>query len=172
MRKLLAILLVLLTFGCSSPETFDLGDEWEPLIAVTERPAIFRNVGSDTAIATIGQYVYVRDMDDFLARYVPGTPKFTAAMRHEQEHSRRQLDMGTFLWLARYSYDRDFALYEEQVGYYWEVTERFRLGNPIDVVGYARAFSTYRNLSGRLISFEDARQWFSDVIAGHWTPTE
>jgi hypothetical protein len=78
--------------------------------------------------------------------------------------------MGTFLWIARYSYDKKFALLEEQIGYYYEITERRRLGNPINIDGTALAFSGYKNLAGKLISFADAKKWILDVLAGRWKP--
>jgi len=147
-----------------------LGAEWRPLEEVRERPRVVRNAGSDTAITTVGRNCYVKDLDEWLGRVVPGSAKYKALMRHELEHSRRQLDMGTFLWIARYSYDKEFALLEEQIGYYYEITERRRLGNPINIDGTALVLSKYKNLAGRLIKFEDARNWIREVLAGRWTP--
>jgi len=181
MRKLLLlVLLVPLSSGCAllgSPKDNDgnviahpLDAVWRPLEDVRERPNIVRDVGSDTATTTVGRHCYVRDLDEWLARVVPGSAKYQALMRHEQEHSRRQLDMGLYLWIARYSYDRKFALLEEQIGYYWEITERRRLGNPINIQGTALVFSKYKNLAGSLISFEEARVWILEVLAGRWTP--
>jgi hypothetical protein len=151
-------------------ESHKLNAEWRPLEDVRERPNIVRNAGSKTASTTVGRHIYVHTLTDWLARYVPGTAKYKALLRHEQEHSRRQLEMGTFLWIARYSYDKKFALLEEQIGYYYEITERRRLGNPINIDGTALAFSGYKNLAGKLISFADAKKWILDVLAGRWKP--
>jgi len=181
MRKLLPLVLLLpLWSGCAllgSPKDDDgnviahpLDAVWLPLEDVRERPNIFRNAGSDKATTTVGRHAYVRDLDEWLARVVPGSPKYLALLRHEQEHSRRQLDMGLYLWLIRYSYDREFALEEEMVGYYYEITERRRLGAPMDVDVTAIILSKYKNLAGDLISFEEARQWILDVLAGRWLP--
>lgn len=180
MRKLLALVLLLPLAGCQmlgSPKDGDgitishqLAMEWRPLKDIRERPWIVEDLGTDTAITTVGTHCYVKDLEEWLERVVPGTAKFKALMRHEQEHSRRQLDMGTFLWVARYSYDREFALLEEQIGYYYEITERRRLGNPINIDGTAVVLSRYRNLVGSLITAGNAKKWILDVLAGRWLP--
>lgn len=176
MRNLL-ILVVLLSSGCASMmdsgtgrDAHPLEGEWRPLEEIRERPRVVRDVGSKTAITTIGRNCYVRDLEEWLGRVVPGSAKYKAIMRHEQEHSKRQLETGTFLWIARYSYDREFALLEEQIGYYYEITERRRLGHPINIDGYALVFSRYKNLAGRLIKFDEARAWILEVLNGTWTP--
>jgi len=177
MRNLLVIVLLTLSSGCASMlgsgnrrDEHPLAAEWRPLKSVRERPRIVRDLGTDTSITTIGRHCYVKDLDEWLGRVVPESVKYKAIMRHEQEHSRRQLDMGLYLWLARYSYDRKFALLEEKIGYYYEITERRRLGNPINIDGTAVAFSRYKNLAGRLITFAEAKAWILDVLAGRWTP--
>lgn len=181
MRKLLLLVLLLpLSTGCAmlgSPKDADgnliahqLEAEWRPLEDIRERPHLVRNLGSDTSITTVGRHCYVRDLEDYLRRKPPGSAKYKAQLRHEQEHSIRQLDYGTFLWVARYSYDRKFALIEEQIGYYYEITERRRLGRPMNVDATALVLSKYKNLAGSLISFEDARSWILDVLAGRWSP--
>jgi hypothetical protein len=147
-----------------------LDAEWRPLLDIRERPGIVRNLGSDTAITTVGTHCYVQDLEEWLGRHAPGSAKYKALMRHEQEHSRRQLDYGLYLWVARYSYDREFALLEEQIGYYYQITERRRLGNPMNVDGFAISFARYRNLAGKLISAADAKTWMLDVLAGRWLP--
>lgn len=180
MRKLLAFVLLLALAGCQyvGPTVDDQGNiiahvldpQWLPLEDVRERPVLVRDVGSDTATTTVGRHAYVRDLEEWLGRVIPGSPKYLALLRHEQEHSRRQLDYGLYTWIARYSYDREFALLEEQIGYFYEITERRRLGNPMNVDATALVFSRYKNLAGSLISFEDARGWVLDVLAGRWSP--
>jgi len=177
MRNLLVIVLLTLSSGCASMmdsgtgrDAHPLAAEWRPLESVRERPRVVRDLGTDTAITTIGRHCYVKDLDEWLGRVVPGSAKYKALMRHEQEHSKRQLDMGLYLWIARYSYDREFALLEEQIGYYYEITERRRLGNPVNIDGTAVVFSRYKNLAGKLITFDEAKAWILDVLAGRWTP--
>ncbi len=156
MRKLFTLLVLVLISGCSSTDSYDLDSKWEPLEEVRERPEVVSDLASDTATTTVGRYCYVKDLDDWLVRYQPGTAKFEALLRHEQEHSRRQLKTGTFLWIARYGVDKDFALLEEQIGYYYEITERRRLGNPMVPEAVALTLSNYKILTGRLISYADA----------------
>ena len=180
MRKLLALVLLLPLAGCQmlgAPKDADgnvvahkLDAVWRPLEDVRERPRVVRDLGSATSTTTLGRHCYVRSLDEWLARVVPGSAKYRALMRHEQEHSKRQLEMGLYLRVARYSYDKEFALLEEQIGYFYEITERRRLGNPINIDGTALVFSKYQNLAGKLISFQDAKSWILDVLAGRWTP--
>lgn len=180
MTKLLSLVSLVVLSGCYlvSPPTDDNGnvvahvleEKWRPLEDVRERPPAVQNFGSDTSTTTVGRHCYVKNLQEWLTRYVPGSAKYQALLRHEQEHSKRQLAYGLYLWLARYSYDREFALEEEKIGYYWEITERRRLGYPVNIDGVALALSKYKNLSGSLISFTDARQWILDVLAGNWKP--
>jgi len=170
MRKILSLLALVLISGCASTESFELDKKWEPLEAITERPEIVSNLGSDTAITTVGRYCYVKDLDEWLARVQPGTAKFEGILRHEQEHARRQLDTGTWLWISRYGVDKDFALEEEQRGYYYEITERRRLGDLVIPEAYAAVLSNYKILTGRLISYEDALNWVRSVLSGQWVP--
>ena len=170
MRKLLA-LAVLLLAGCSSA-THELGPEWRPLETIRERPALLRNAGSPTAITTVGKHAYVRDLDEWLGRVPPGSAKYKGIVRHEQEHSIRQLDRGVFLWITQYSYDADFALEEEQIGFFWEMTTRRANGEFVSAENYARVLNGYKTIVGgrRLISYADALTWARDVLAGRWTP--
>jgi hypothetical protein len=170
MRNALILVVLLILGGCSSTKIHELDPKWRPLEDVRERPNLVRDVGSKTALTTIGDHIYVRDLQDFLTRYVPGSAKYHAAMRHEQEHSIRQNARGVVTWIVQYSYDKEFALLEEQIGYYYEIKERRRLGDPINVNGTAVVLSRYKNLSGKLISFDDAKKWILDVLAGKWTP--
>ena len=178
MRNLLVLILLSSLTGCLSAPRDDEGNviahkldvEWRPLEDVRERPNLVRNVGSATVTTTVGKHCYVKDLEEWLVRVRPGSPKYKALLRHEQEHSRRQLKMGTWLWIGRYSYDKKFALLEEQIGYYYEITERRRLGNPLNVDATALVFSKYKILTGRLITFDEAKQWILDVLAGRWTP--
>lgn len=171
MRKSLLLFIVLFLAGCAGKE-YKLGPEWKPLEAVVERPAAFKNLAPATVSTTVGRYVYVRDVDDWLVRYRPGSAKFKGLLAHEQEHSRRQLKMGTAKWIAKYSIDADFALLEEQIGYYHEITTRRWHGEYVVPENYARSISGYKTILGgkRLISYADALVWVRDVLAGRWSP--
>jgi hypothetical protein len=59
---------------------------------------------------------------------------------------------------------------EEKIGYYYEIKEYRRLGEPVNINGMAVALSSHVNLDGQLISFDEASQWVADVIGGWWRP--
>lgn len=180
MRKFLWCAALLLCSGCIntapkfgiSDAVLALGPEWRPLQEIRERPYLLRDVGSDTATTTVGKVAYVRDLEEWMIRVPAGSPKFNAILRHEQEHSKRQLAAGTYLWIAKYSYDTKFALLEEQIGYYYELTVRRQLGGSVKPEAYAVALSSYENLAGKLISYEDALAWVRAVLSGSWSPPE
>ena len=172
MRKLIPFLILASLVGCVSGEKHELGPEWKPLEDIRERPRVLRDAGSPTAITTVGKHAYVRDLDEWLTRVPPGSAKYKGILRHEQEHSIRQLKRGTFLWITQYSYDAKFALEEEQIGFYWEMTTRRKNGEFVSAENYARVLSGYKTILGgkRLISYEDALVWARDVLAGRWKP--
>ena len=91
-------------------------------------------------------------------------------MAHEQMHSIRQHEMGTFLFVARYSYDTDFMWEEEKWGWYYEIKELQRRGQQINPDALAIVLSKYKSLGGQMVSFPEAREWVLDVLAGRWTP--
>jgi len=170
MRKFLILALPLILSGCLSSAKHELGPEWRPLEEIRERPSLARDLGSPTAITTVGKRCYVRDLDEWLGRKPPGSRDYLAVLRHEQEHSRRQIAYGTWSWIARYGVDTKFALLEEQIGYYYEMTETRRLGGLVVAEDYASRLAKYKNLSGSLITFDEALVWARDVLAGRWTP--
>ena len=180
MRKLLLGLVLLLPLsGCTlfqSPRDdqgnvieHPIEEQYRPLVSIRLRPPAVKNFGSDTAITTVGAYCYVRDLDEWLGRIRPGSWHYHSVMLHEQAHSRRQLATGTVAWVARYGVDAKFALLEEQIGYYYEITTR-RQRERIVPEAYALTLSKYKILTGSLISYEDALAWVHDVLAGRWTP--
>jgi len=146
-----------------------LDEKWRPLEDIRERPVVVQDWGSPTAITTVGRHAYVLDLKDWLDRHPSGV-RFDAVIRHEQEHSRRQLEMGTWLWIARYSYDKSFAWAEEQIGYYYQIKMLKDAGQVINVDGLAAAIAGYKNLAGQIVEFEKARAWIREVLAGRWTP--
>jgi len=167
---LLLLVAVFLLAGCKTGGlTYEVEEVYRPLEKIRERvdlPSV-----SDTAMTTVGTTAYVVDLEWWLDRYPPGQPRYESIMRHEQVHSRRQIDRGVYLWVARYSYDREFAWAEEQLGWYEELKTLQRYGLPINVESVALILSGYRNLSGRLVSFADARNWVLSVLDGSWTPS-
>lgn len=176
MRKCLVLLMASLLSGCLSiGESAYTGPkhlvepEFKPLEDIRERPNVVRDLGSPTAITTIGRHCYVRDLSEWLGRKPPGSPEYLAVLRHEQEHAKRQLAYGLWSWLARYGVDREFALLEEQIGYYYQMTEERRLGLFVDPADYAARLAKYKIATGSLISFDEALIWAQDVLAGRWT---
>lgn len=180
MRRFVLCLLLLMLSGCVSAlsksedgggQTLSLGDAYLPLEDVRERSgALDVVIRSDTAITTIGKHSYVKSLDEFLTRKPIGSRQFRAVMLHEQAHARRQLRSGPNAWIFAYGVDKDFALYEEQIGYYYEIRHLVTTGYPVSAEGYARALASYQILSGSLISYDDALIWVRDVIAGRWAP--
>jgi hypothetical protein len=175
-RILIAIALLCIT-GCKSYDKKDDGggsalflempleDRWRPLEQITERPSM---LAKNTVITTIAHTVYVEDIEKFLLRYQPGTPRWTGLLRHEREHSRRQLDRGTVAWMADYLTNPKFQWQEEQIGWYYELTEPGRHWSEASV---ARVLASYRNIVGeRMVSEEDALEWLGKVRRRQWKP--
>jgi hypothetical protein len=170
MRKSIVLACALLITGCTSAQVHVLDAKWRPLEEIHERPSFANHFVSGTAITTVGRYAYVKNLTEWLARVPVGTAKYEAILRHEQEHSKRQLAAGTGAWVARYAIDKEFALLEEQIGYFYEIAERVRLGDRVVPEAYALVLSKYKILTGSLISYEDALDWVNEVLSGAWTP--
>lgn len=185
MKKLYATIIAIVICGCSSTtptavKTHDLGPEWSPIRQIRVRgissgptgAVLGLAIASDSTVTTIAPYVYVKDVATFLRRNPPGSPQFRALLSHEREHAKRQLARGLYSWLWNYLYDKEFALDEEKHGWYHELMFYRKAGLPIarDVV--AATLANYVNLTGRITTFDDARRWVDDVLAGKWTPNE
>jgi hypothetical protein len=144
-----------------------LDARYAPLVAIVERdlPGV-----SDTAATTMGTKVYVADLDRWLRAHPPGSPMFEATMLHEQVHARRQAAAGVDAWIARYLRDRAFMWDEEQRGWYVEL--RYLVGHAqrVDAQAVARNLSKYSNLSGAMVSYDDALAWTRAVLASAWSP--
>jgi hypothetical protein len=177
MRSLLVLTLMSLVLGstgCMSMdkqldpvwESVDIPKEFRPLERVRARG----NVASKSTLTTIGTTVYVYSLDRFRERFPFMEARYRAVMRHEQEHSRRQLKTGVVVWTAKYLVDRDFMWKEEQIGWYWEIKERGRLGLGVVPGVIGETLSNYSNISGRMISAAKATAWVKEVMAGRWTP--
>lgn len=167
-RCTLAFLLALLLAACA--KTHKLEERWRPLLEVVERPNL--PLLSPTAATTIGQRIYVVDLDGFLRRFPPGSERYEALLLHEQEHARRELRMGVDHFLARYLHDPAFQWREEQRGWYLQLKHLQQSGESVDAHVAATLLSQYRNLVGPMVSFTDALAWVRAVLAGQWTPSE
>jgi len=161
--------IILLVAGCSAPESFDLEPEWLPLKHLVERPDM---LAASTVVFTVGENAYVEDIDRWLAEHPVGSGVYRAILRHEQEHSSRQLDMGVYAWLARYMLDVGFMRDEELRGWYWQIKVLGQHGITIDPGGIARNLHHYWNAGGKMIGYDEALQWVQDVQAGNWHPPE
>jgi len=169
-KKSVLVLTVVLLSGClsSTPKEdmrYDLGDAYAPLEAIRVKPV---NIGSDSAITTVGRYCYVSDLEEWLVKHPPGSRNFHAIMLHEQVHSQRQHDYGVFSWVSRYLYDTDFMWAEEQIGYYYQ----FKLEGVPNILRRAVILAGYENLRGKMVSVEEAETWIRAVLRGQWTPPE
>ena len=166
MRKLLWILPIVMMIGCN---TFDLDEKWLPLEQMVERIHVDGQSGITT---TIGTKIYRENIDKFLEENPPGSPRFDSLLYHEQIHSKRQLRMGLAKWLSKYGINTEFMWKEEQLGYYATFQEKLRRGVHIYPEGYATSMAKYSNLTGKMVSYEDALQWVRDVLAGRWKPAQ
>jgi hypothetical protein len=165
--------LVLVSSGCQSlgsAKMYPLTEVWRPLEGIKENKALVGVVTPDSSAVTIGRYVNVNDVEKWIATHPPTGVIFRSKMRHEQEHARRQMAKGVFSWICVYSYDKEFALFEEKIGWYWEIKTLTLAGITINRHGIAKILSGYANLAGQLISLTDARTWVDEVLSGMWTP--
>lgn len=168
-RLALVLGLVVLPAGCVTyGETRDIEPEYRPLKTLSERPDM---ILSDTAATTVGEIVYVADLDKWLNDHPVGTPRYHATMVHEQEHSKRQHAQGTLKWVSRYLVDKDFMWAEEQRGWYLQLKALKAAGFTINVDGTANSLHNYKTLTGSsMVGREEAKQWILSVLNGQWTP--
>lgn len=157
------LLIVLLLAGCQS---VNLDDEWLPLEQIKQNPAI---ATSETVMVTIGETVYVADLDKWLADH--SGARLDAILKHEQLHSERQHAMGVTLWLGRYAVDPEFMWREESFGWYLQLKHYQRAGLRVNVDGVAQILASYENLGGQMIDYPSAKQWVLEVLDGHWAPS-
>lgn len=169
MRTLLLSLvvaaIVTATTGCGS--VHELPDTYAPLKEIRERPSW---LGKKSTITTIGQTVYVADLEDWLSDHAPGSARYDGTLRHEQVHAQRQERAGVTEWLARYGFQTDFMWAEEQRGWYEELRILRNWGYNVSPQNTAQLLSNYRNLVGRMVSYNDALIWVNQVLAGKWAP--
>lgn len=155
----LCLTIILLLTGCNSIE---LDSKWYPLIKVVERP------GSGTAITTIGNKVYLTELDNFLERYPVDSPRFEEIMSHEKVHSVRQLDYGLYGWLFKYLINQEFRKYEEQLGWYVSIKMYQKFGL---VVNVDQLIDILINYDLKLFDSEkEVRDWITQVLNNDWKP--
>jgi hypothetical protein len=151
--RLFVLLLALLVSGCSAPQ-YKLGPEWEPLEKIVERdlPLV-----SDTAVTTIGKTLYTTDLKKFLAR---DAREVHGVLLHEQEHSRRQLDVGTLPWMWNYLINSDFRWEEEKAG--WKLQIQF-----CDMMGLRHSSEYYASILSNdgydMVSYNEALEWVKSL---------
>lgn len=161
MSRLLAGLCALLC-GCSG-EVLRLEPRWAPLVEVVERPAL---VLSDEVSTTLGNRIYVVDLDGWERRYPEGSPERDGLLLHEQEHARRQAAAGLGRWLVAYLDDPDVMWEEERRGWALELRHLQRSGRPVNQEKIAAILHGYRNLRGRMVSQPAALAFVRAVLAG------
>lgn len=164
MRNLLVAAALLLA-GCSSQE---LGPEWLPLETLQESQSMTVGLSSGGA-RTVGTVVYVKDLDEWLARHPE--PLFSAVLRHEQVHAIRQLDEGVSAWVSRYLTDTDFMWGEEQLGWHQQLIHLQQSGYGVIPEGVALILHDYKSLSGTMVTYQEALEWVRQVLAGQWSPS-
>lgn len=150
------------------PGVHRVDPRYAPIEAIVERaplPGLSR-----TAATTIGTKVYVADLDDWLARHPPGSPPYEAVLLHEQVHAQRQVAAGVDPWIQRYLSDRAFMWAEEQRGWYVQLRHLRQRGLGVDAAAVARNLTTYRNLAGAMVSYDEALEWTRAVLEGRWAP--
>lgn len=178
MRRLFPLLVLSLLAGC---QTYDLPEEFRPLSKIVERPSM-EPVVKDRVVFTKGSHVYVHDLDAFLADKPPGSVRFVALMKHEQEHARRQYgylglpgEIALAAWLSRYATSPSFMWREERRGWYYEIKHMAQNGQWT----YSKTIQTAQSLSGgayktifgeRMTNFNGALHWIQEVLTGQWEP--
>lgn len=165
MRPLLLASL-LFVIGCSSAE-YDIEATYLPLKQIRERPDF---LASDTVITTIGDTIYVADLDKWLSKYEPGSALFRSKLNHEQIHAVRQFDKGLTEWLAKYMTDTSFMWAEEQYGWYKEIITLRDSGFVVNPAAIAVVLKGYKNFVGKMVSYDQALEWVQAVLSGNWTP--
>ena len=144
-------------------ETHDLEEEWAPLMLLAERPDM---LGGENQITAVGNRVYVESIEKWLLKNPPESGSYRAKLRHEQEHAKRQFELGVLLWVAKYGYDKAFMWAEEQLGWYYEIKGMpWRRSEEIALI-----LKGFKNLMGRMVSYDGALAWVKQVKAGAWTP--
>ena len=164
MKQFLIIFLLLCLSGCSV-KYISLEEKWRPLEEVVERgkfPYI-----SDGITTTVGSKVFVSDIEKWQKQYPKNSDIYNDLLAHEYVHSYRQFKGDIYDWIGKYIKDKEFRLYEEQLGYYVDIKRKMARGWRIDISRYANALA--EGYFG-MISKKDALEWVNSVIMGKWKP--
>jgi hypothetical protein len=164
--KLLLAAPLLFVIGCSTTE-YNVESDYRPLKQIRERPEF---LAPDTTITTVGDTIYVANLKNWLADNEPGSLVYRSKLKHEQVHSIRQSDKGLAEWLAKYMTDTSFMWAEEQRGWYEEIMTIRTAGLNVNPAEIAVILKGYKNLVGKMVSFDDALVWVQAVISGSWKP--
>lgn len=168
MKKYSLAMLLVLAGGCN---THNLEKRWLPLEQLVERPGV-PFVG-DGVLTTTGPTVWVKDLEEFLKEWPPGSVNFEAVMLHEQAHAVRQGDLpGRLSWEASYLTDSSFRWKEEKIGWWFEIRHQVENGQEVYVANLAGTLSDkYKTPNGTgMVEYEEAVEWINEVIAGRWYP--
>lgn len=162
----LILTLTLLLAGCGS--TMDLDEQFRPLEQIRESKVVATGLGKSGA-RTIGETVYVKDLDAFLE--ANPEPLLTGTLLHERRHAQRQEEDGIARWLARYAVEPGFMWDEEKLGWYEHIKYIRANGKVVSPEAVAAALSNYKTVFGkRMVSYAEAIEWARAVLSGSWTP--
>jgi len=156
---------MLLFSGCAA--TRKVEPEYRPLKTMSERPWYASFLGGESTITTIGDTVYIGDLEAWLRERPPHSARYDAIMLHEMVHAQRQLKMGVSRYIRKYLTEQDFRWAEEQLGWYVQIKMYQHHGLRVIPQGIAKTLAGY---NPQLISYEKALKWVNDVIRGRWTP--
>lgn len=155
------IFLIILLIGCNSQL---LPDKWKPLEEIVELPFLPDDVGA----LTIGATMYVKSLEDWNNYSELGK---NGHLIHERIHSIRQQREGTFFWILKYLFNKDFMTYEEQLAWYVEL--KYLLDNKCNIDSYYERLVIYENFEGKMFkNKKEMIQWIEDVKIGSWKPEE
>ncbi len=162
-RTTLAALLIFFLTGC---KTHPIPDIFLPLEELVERP------WSGSYITTLNTSVWTGDIKQYLDLKPEWSPLYVGNMIHERIHAIRMDGLlGTAIFVLQYAFSTDFMWKEEQICWYYELMYLKSKGI-IKPSAYTAQFlaTGYDNITGSMISREDALRWVKDVYAGKWKP--
>ncbi len=163
-RLLTLLVLLLIMAGCT---THPIPERYRPLEELSQRPWWL----GGNAMTTIGTTLWVRDIDSYLRRKPEGGALYVGDMIHERIHSLRMGNIFSTGWfLLQYIFSTDFMWEEERIGWYFQIIYLKSKGLLMTPEYTATFLQTYDNLTGHMISREDAVQWSKDVYSGKWKP--
>lgn len=124
---------------------------------------------NSTTVMTVGENIFV-NKEYWEERFDPNSVQDQALMIHENEHAKRQFDMGVEIWLWRYIFSKSFRWQEEQAGIEAEwrwlyVTQGY---TPPEGVGRAFFINRYSDFLVEsyqgMVSKEEAMEWLVELF--------